>query len=312
MVVVTDESRLPDTYDKLVPCSKLRHGEHNVRSVAPRPELKRSIEKDGIQDALIVRPAATGEQYHVTDGWQRYQAAVELGWEQLPVAVYGDTLSALEAAEAQSIVREWTTYQWATHIRSLYEQLADGESVSSAATKMADRTPKSKPTIKRYLNALRLPGEIRPLLKQRQNITDDEWQAAANYRSDVRRFEGLSWQVAAEVGKHAGELERDRLLRVALATLGYDTETGKKLVQEAVADPGASVEMLKYRILDGAQTQENWIRIPQTGVRIENEKKEAVMDYCQRRRVHLSDIVERYIREFADDISADDKQINEF
>lgn len=312
MVLVTDESRLPGTYDELVPCSRLRHGEHNVRSVAPRPELKRSIEKDGLQDALIVRPAASGEQYHITDGWQRYQAAVELGWEQLPVVVYDDTLAALEAAEAQSIVREWTTYQWATHIRSLYDEVADGVPIQSAAGDIADRTPKSEPTIKRYLYALRLPAEIKPLLKSRANIAETEWQAAANYRSDVRRFEGLLWQVAAEAGKHAETFDRDHLLRMTLATLGYDADTGVTLIQEAAADPDASVKMLKYRILDGAQTQENWIRIPQTGVRIDNDKKEAIMDYCQRRRVHLSDIVEQHIRDFAEDLSADDKQLNEF
>jgi ParB/RepB/Spo0J family partition protein len=311
-VVLVNESRLPDTYDRLVPCSLLRHGEHNVRAVAPRPELKRSIEKDGMQDSLIVRPDTDGDQYHVTDGWQRYQAAVELGWEQVPVTVYKDTLAALEAAEANSIVREWTTYQWAKHVESLQTELAPDCSTERAAKTIAKRTPKSKPTVKRYLYALELPAELRPLLKERQNINDDEWQAAENYRSDVRRFEGLSWQVAAEAGKRADAFGRERLIRVTLATLGYNADAGVRLVKEAAGDPAASVEMLRYRVLDGADTQDNWIRIPQTGVRIENDKKEAIMDYCQQRRVHLSDIVERRIRSFADEVSTEDRQLNDF
>lgn len=108
-----DESLLPDNYDELVSIERLVHGQHNPRQVRPKDELQRSIETNGINRPLVVRPDETQGVYHITDGWQRYQAATECGWEVLPVKVYETPLAALEATETESIVREWSTYEWA-------------------------------------------------------------------------------------------------------------------------------------------------------------------------------------------------------
>jgi len=307
------DSRLPDSYDKLVSTNRLRHGSHNVRRASPSEQLKRSIEKDGLTDALTVRDAEGGDAYHITDGWQRYQAAVELGWDELPVNVYADTLSALEAAEAQSIVREWTTYQAAQHVQSLYNELtADGINSDDAAELVAERTARSKPTVRRYLRALRLPDDLQPLLKNRQNITATEWQTLQNYRDDIRQYDGLSWKVAEVAGQHRDDLTDDRLRRVVLATLEYTADDGKRLIREAARDSEAPLEMLRYRLFDGAGSEHNWIRIPQTGVRLEDEKKEAVMDYCHEQKVHLSDVVERQVRQFAERVESGQRDLEDF
>lgn len=307
------DSRLPDSYDELVSTDRLRHGVHNVRRAAPSEQLKRSIEKDGLTDALTVRQVEDADAYHITDGWQRYQAAVELGWDELPVNVYADTLSALEAAEAQSIVREWTTYQAAQHVQSLYNELtADGIADDDAAELVAERTARSKPTVRRYLRALELPDDLQPLLKERQNITATEWQTLQNYREDVKQYDGLSWKVAEVAGQHRDALTDDRLRRIVLATLEYTADDGKRLIREAVRDPEAPLEMLRYRLFDGAGSEHNWIRIPQTGVRLEDEKKEAVMNYCHDRKVHLSDIVERQVRQFAERVENGQRDLDDF
>jgi ParB/RepB/Spo0J family partition protein len=310
---MSSDSRLPDSYDKLIPTNRLRHGTHNVRRASPSEQLKRSIEKDGLTNALTVRDPGGGDAYHITDGWQRYQAAVELGWDELPVNVYEDTLSALEAAEAQSIVREWTTYQAAQHVQSLYSELtADGINSNEAAEVVAERTARSKPTVRRYLRSLRLPEDLQPLLKTRQNITATEWQTLKNYREDIRRYDGLSWKVAEVAGQHSDDLADDRLRRVLLATPEYTADDGKRLIREAARDPEAPLEMLRYRLFDGAGSDHNYIRIPQTGVRLEDEKKEAVMDYCHEQKVHLSDVVERQVRQFAERVESDQRDLEEF
>lgn len=307
------DSRLPDSYDKLVPQDRLRHGEHNVRRATPSGRLKRSIEKDGLSDPLVVREVSESDQYHVTDGWQRYQAAVELGWDELPVNVYSDTLTALEAAERESIVREWTTYQAAQHVASLYDELiGEGETQSDAIETVADRTARTPETVKRYLNAFQIPADLEPLLKERHNITAAEWQALENYRENIRQFSGLSWKVAALAGKRREQIDDERLRRLLLASLDYTSADAKRLLNEAVADPTASIQLLQYRLFNGAATEQNWIRIPQTGVKMDEAKKQAVLDYCHTQKVHLSDVVERKMRQFAERVESGDRQLSEY
>lgn len=311
---MTSETRLPDSYDELVPVERLQHGEHNVRYASPSEQLKRSIEKDGVQNPLVVRPVDGGDGYQVTDGWQRYQAAVELGWNDLPVNIHEDTLSALEAAETQSIVREWTTFQAAKHVNALFQELnGDVGDESKAVEVVAERTARSKPTVRRYLNALQLPDVLVPLLKKRQNITEGEWDALKNYKEDIKQYDGLSWQVAALAGERLNQVPQGRIIRVVLATLAYDMEEGKRLVSEAADDPEASVSMLKYRLFDGGSNKHhNWIRIPKTGIRMENEKKQAVMDYCHQRKKHLSDVVEEQMRDFAEQVNRDERRLEDY
>lgn len=306
------DRRLPDSYDLLVPKERLQHGRHNVRRVAPSAQLRQSIEKTGLTDALVVRPVGD-DQYAVTDGWQRYQAAVELGWDELPVSVYDDTLDALEAAEAESIVREWTTYQTARHVEALYEELSGGGETLDEQTMeiVAERTARTFRTVRRYLLALSIPDRVRPLLKERQNITEQEWQAAANYKADVRRYDGLSWQVAAVAGEHRDELSTDRLRRVLLRTLEYDAEMGKKIVTEAVESPEASLQAVEFR-LSGGDSREGWLRVPQTGIKMSEEKKEAVMDHCHQRRIHMSEIVEQQMLDFADRVARDETALSQW
>jgi len=299
------DGRLPDNYDAVVPSERLRHGEHNVRVSAPSETLKRSIEKDGIEKPLITRrPSADSELLHVTDGWQRYQAAVELGWQELPVKIYNNTMAALEAAERNSIVDEWTTFHAASHVSSLYQELpVDEMGEADTIAHIADRTARSQQTVRRYLNAFSLPEALHPLLKKRGNITDAEWQAVENYRDDVRQYDGFSWQVAAEAGQRADQVSDERLIRVMLATLGHTSNDGIELVRELIDNPDCSIRMAEYRLFDGVgPDEERSMHVPQFSLTIDEEKKSAILDYCHQNRIHLSDVVEQRVREFADQV----------
>jgi ParB/RepB/Spo0J family partition protein len=302
------DGRLPDNYDAVVSCDRLRHGKHNVRVSSPSGNLKRSIEKDGIEKPLITRrPSADSELLHVTDGWQRYQAAVELGWQELPVNIYEDTMAALEAAERNSIVDEWTTFQAASHVSSLYQELpTDDTNEAETIAHISDRTARSEQTVYRYLNALNLPEVLHPLLKKRANITEAEWQALENYRDDVRQYDGISWQVAAEAGQRAADVDDERLIRIMLATLGYTSTNGIELVQELINDPDKSIRMAEFSLFSGvAPEEERLMHVPQFSLTIKEEKKSAVLDYCHANRMHLSDVVEQRVREFAEQVEDD-------
>ncbi len=302
------DSRLPDTYDELAPVERLRHGEHNVRRSTPSDNLVRSIERDGIEKPLITRrPEPDAAVLHVTDGWQRYQAARELGWRTLPVNVYTDTMEALQAAERNSIVDEWTTYQAARHVQSLYQESAADADDSALLAKIGDQTSRSTQTVKRYLKAFQLPSVLLPLLKNRGNITDADYQPLKNHRDDVRQYDGLSWQVAEILGEYRGDVSDDFLIKVALETLDYNSSNAIELVHEVLNDETdtETIQMAEYKLFNGVSVdEEDRMLIPRFTMRLDPEKREALMDHIQTRKVHLTDAVEERVREFADDVES--------
>jgi ParB/RepB/Spo0J family partition protein len=307
-----DGARLPDSYDRLIPVEELHHGQHNVRQVPPRQELKNSIERRGLKNALVVRPADDGG-YHVTDGWQRYQAAFELGWTELPARVFEDTLAALQAAEDQSIVREWTTFQWAQHANSLYTQLSGpGSSHADTVAEVAARCSKSQATIRRYLHALNIPSELYPLLKKRENIAETEWLPLQNYRDNIKQYDGVSWQVAAEAGKRAGEVSDERLKTTLTKAVEYGREAGRRFVKRALDQPDVALEMIDFRLFDGHGNAHQYFRVPRTRVALEDEQKEALMNYCRDRRIHTTDLIEEQVQELAEQLDSDDRRLDNY
>jgi ParB/RepB/Spo0J family partition protein len=303
------DSRLPDTYDELAPVERLRHGEHNVRRSTPSENLVRSIERDGIESPLIVRrPSADAAVYHVTDGWQRYQAARELGWRTLPVRIYDDTMEALQAAERNSIVDEWTTFQAARHVQSLYQESdPDVAEEAELLSQIADQTSRSVQTVERYLKAFELPSELHPLLKDRQNITDADYQPLKNHREDVRQYDGLSWQVAKHLGEYRGDVSDDFLIEVALETLDYNSSNAIELVHELLSDntDTETIQMARYKLFNGVSIDdEDRMLIPRFTMRLDPDKREALMDHIQSRKIHLTDAVEERVKEYAEDVES--------
>jgi ParB-like chromosome segregation protein Spo0J len=301
------DTRLPDTYDKLVSVERLRHGEHNVRRSTPSQNLVRSIERDGFEKPLIVRrPEPDASVLHVTDGWQRYQAARELGWRELPVREYADTMEALQAAERNSIVDEWTTYQAARHVQSLYQESApETDDESELLAEIGERTSRTVRTVERYLKAFQLPEILHPLLKNRENITDADYQPLKNHREDVRQYGGLSWQVAKHLGEYRGDVDDDMLIEVALASLDYNSADAIELVHE-VLDEGTdtrSVKMAEYKLFSGVSVnEESRMLVPRFMMSLSPEKRESLMDHIQARKIHLTDAVEERVKEYADEV----------
>lgn len=295
-----DESKLPSEYDELVSVEKLVHGQHNPRQVRPKDELQRSIETSGINRPLIVRPDDEDEVLHVTDGWQRYQAATECGWEVLPVKIYETPLEALEATETESIVREWSTYEWAVYCESVAAEL-DGDSVHELAEKVADRTVKSLRTVQRYLEVLSLPHEVHLLLNDGPTGTEQEWMALRNHNPDVRRYDGLPWTVAAQLARQQSKLDRDRIVGIAVTAVTFDhSDDAEEFIELAADEQDQPLETVRKQVVFG-QTHRRYLQVPQVAVRMREEKKEAVMDYCRARRKPLSAVVKEAVEQMAEE-----------
>lgn len=303
------ETRLPGSYDKLVSAERLRHGEHNVRKSVPSETLKRSIERDGIDKPLVTRrPDGDSDILHITDGWQRYQAAFDLGWRKLPVNVYDEPLDALEAAERNSIVDEWTTYQTARHVQSLYQECrGDGIDNDELKSQIAERTSRTKRTVERYLNAFALPDVLHPLLKEQQNVIDADYEPLKNIFPDVAQYNGISWQVADELGAYRGNVDDEKLITVALHTMRYNSSDAIEFIDTVFSEDNGidTVGMAEWELLNGpTPDEESRMLIPRFSMQLDPDKRKAMMDHLQARKLTLTDAVEKRVREFADDVES--------
>lgn len=297
-----DEGSLPQDYDRLVPVTQLEHGEYNPRRVRPTEELRRSIAKSGIERPLIVRPAEASDGYHITDGWQRYQAATACGWEQLPVRIFESPLAALEATETASIVREWTTYAWAQHCQAVAAEL-DGDSRQDLLEQVADRTTKSPATVRRYLDVLSLPEEIHPLLIDGPDGSDQAWTALRNYNEHVRRYDGLGWTVAHQIARRQSSLRRDRVIGIAAKAVEFDRgDDATEFIESATEQPGKPLDVVRREVRLGQQ-HPRYIEVPRTVVRMDRDEKQALMAYCREQRQSLTEIVTETLESLATDVA---------
>jgi len=301
---------LPDTYDALLPIEQLIHGEHNPRRVRPSETLKQSIAGFGMKKPLIVRPDPDEDDvYHVTDGWQRYQAAVSCGWEQLPVRLYEDTLAALEATEMESIVREWSTYEWAQYCRSLAEEIeTDTESKAERARQVAARTSREADTVRRYIDVLSVPDEVHVLLSDGPEGDEQQWSALQNHNPDVRQYGELQWKVADRLARNQSGISEQRVLEIAATAVEFQTvEQGIQFVDLAVANPETRVDLLQRKVLFG-KDYEQYLVVPRVSVKLSTAEKRAIMDHCHEQRKPLSEIVSESITSLADEVTEDDPE----
>ncbi len=295
------QTDLPDIYDDTLPVDQLIHGEHNPRRVSPTPELRESIQRDGLQRPLIVRPDPNQEVYHITDGWQRYQAATDLGWEELPVRVYDSPLAALEATESESIVREWSSYEWAQYCQAVASEL-EADSQHELSQGVARRTVKSPQTVRRYLHALALPEVVHPLLQNGPEGTERQWLALANYNDDVRRYAGFSWNVGARLGRHVTDLPEARVLGIAAQAVEYSTtEQALHFVQTAIENQETPLSTIHQQVTWDSK-HNKYLELPRVTMEVEPQQKQALMEHCASECQPLAELVERQLREFITDL----------
>lgn len=296
------ESKLPREYDELISVDKLIHGKHNPRQITPSPGLKRSIANDGIAHPLIVRPDSDRDLYHITDGWQRYQSATQAGMEQLPVVIHDTPLEALTHTEKESIDEPWTTYNWAKYYESLAHEVSGSEeSTHSVANKVTNITNKerSTTTVQRYLDVLSLPEEIHPLLKDGPSGTPQQWATLRNYNPDVRQYGDLRWTTAAKIARSPESIPDCRLIGVAaIAIIFEDASQAEEFIVTAYENPEMNLDIIRKRVQLGDSYSE-YLRIPRTDLRLDEEEKQAVIEYCRRNRLSLSSIIKDTVRDIA-------------
>lgn len=301
-----DPSSLPDEDHTLVHVSKLVHGEHNPRRVQPKPTLKQSVKGSGINRPLIVRPDPDEDIYHITDGWQRYQAAIDAGWEQLPVKICDSTLEALDQTKLDSAGRrEWSPYDWAQFCRSMAQEIqTEDDSKMDIVRRVADAVDLNPNTVRRYLNVLSLPQIIHPLLSVGPDGSSTEWAQLQSYNDDVRQYSGLRLQVADRLATLQSSVSsEERLIAIAATAVEFtEPKDAIEFIELAVDDDEKRLDMIRREVLIGSDHSQ-YLIVPRVAVNLTTEQRQALMDYCHQHRQPLSDIVAEEISDLAEEVT---------
>jgi ParB/RepB/Spo0J family partition protein len=309
-----DGELLPAGFDRLVPIGQLVHGQHNPRKETPSPALQRSIANHGVERPLIVHQSDDG-MYYITDGWQRYQAAVNADWEQLPVNICKTATEAIRKTERESLGKDYSVYHWARLCWAYATEVSD-DSVRDVARKVAQQldNARSMQTVTRYLRVLSLPEEIHPLLTDGPDGTQQDWQALCTHNPDIKRYDGLSWVVAEEITKHADTLDAQRAIGIAAnAVVFNDRKTAKQYIRRAAESPELLPETVLQQVQFNGQ-RDRTVKIPQVVMSVPPEDKRALMRHLHQTRTTLPQFVEsqtnELIREITERDSGNDRGVN--
>ena len=303
-----DPALLPDADHTLVPISELVHGKHNPRRETPKETLKQSIEGSGINDPLIAWYDADRDVYQITDGWQRYQAATDAGWEVLPVEICESVEEALEKARLSSAGRrEWDTYDWAQFCWSVAEETKTADdSKMDVVRRVADEVDLNTNTVRRYLNVVALPEIIHPLLTAGPEGSAQQWAQLQNYNEDVHQFGGLRLRVADRLATlQSSVASEERLIEIAAYAVEFtEPEDAIEFIELAVDNEDQRLDMIQRDVLVGSDHNKYMI-VPRVAVKLSNEQKQALMEYCHQQRLSLSEIVTEEIIAIAKDLTGE-------
>jgi ParB family chromosome partitioning protein len=128
-------------------------------------ELAESIRAQGVIQPLVVAPDTQGEGYLIIAGERRWRASRRAGLETVPVVVreVADDRELLELALVENLQRsDLNPLEEAEAYQALQEKF------SLSQEEIATRVGKARTTVTNALRLLRLPEEVRELLREGQ------------------------------------------------------------------------------------------------------------------------------------------------
>ncbi len=145
---------------RLVPIEQIDPNPNQPRQVmGDLSELIASITEKGIIEPLVVRPR--GERFQIVAGERRYQAAVQVGLQELPVVIRDvDDTEMLELALIENLQRkDLTPFEESEALHGL------AEGCGYTHEDLARRLGKSRSSVTESLSLNAIPAEVRTLCR---------------------------------------------------------------------------------------------------------------------------------------------------
>lgn len=223
----------------------------NFRAEGPEfEELVESIRTNGLLQNLVASLVEFDNgkwELRVTAGQRRYYACQNLGLEKVPVMIrlWNSEAEELYAGLSENLNRVDLN---PLHVADAYARLLQ---LGMSANEIAERVDRHKRTIRKYLSLSQLPGDIRKIIDERQDIftTGVLFNEVAS-----RNFSSVD-----ELRNHVQELIRNR-------DLVSDTSNESDGAGENSQDSGGEVkrQVRKSRVVDPALIEEIVRRISNT------------------------------------------------
>lgn len=244
-----EENELPKNYDELVSIGNLKRDHLNVRNEDPRPRLIKNISKNGIENALITREDPQNpSEYFVTDGWQRYQCACEVGFTHVPIDIFKSRKQATKKAEIHSLGKAWDDIadynQDFIRIQKVFIE-EEGLNEKEAIDKRTEEREVTKNTVKKNYRIAQLPPKSKQLLKEPEERDD-------GFHDD--------WKVKGYIGKKNGSLNKENAHLIAKRFLNNDLDESEtfKFAMRSTRNPDIDIlkEGLSKYIYNGKSVKE--------------------------------------------------------
>jgi len=165
-----NDDELPGNEDALIHIDNLKHDHLNVRNVEPSADLIKNISLHGFVEPIITWEDKENKgEYFITDGWQRYQSAQEVGFTHIPVQICKNKDEATQKAGAHSLGKEWGDLedynQDFIRIQKVHIE-ENGLSKKEAVEKRTNERQVTKGTIKKNYEIAQLPKRTKQLLRE--------------------------------------------------------------------------------------------------------------------------------------------------
>lgn len=238
----------------------------NIRGVEWDPnsdedqELLESVERKGILDPLMVRPAPDGyeAEYTIIGGGRRYNAAIDAGLDKVPVVVRdvddvtAAGLSAIENRDRKDVPTYKIAYKVIEHYHKINGE-ADGR--TERIEILSENFGCSKPQIRSYLELDSLPDFLKEMVKDPDQWSEETKQAVrAHSRFDVELPDkGLSIEKAADIGRRLMEqgdeegestpvVKQSELIQFAADSIGKKREDVKSAADLIAEERDIAIE----------------------------------------------------------------------
>lgn len=189
---------------RLVPIETIDANPHQPRqAMGDLSELMASISEKGIIEPLIVRQR--GSRYQIVAGERRYQAAVQVGLQELPVIVRDvDDQEMIEIALVENLQRkDLTPFEEAEALQALLA------GTGCTHEDLARRLGKSRTAVTESLSLNKIPDEVKELCRL-ADITSKSLLLEIVRQPDTAKMTALVEQIA-----NRGSVTREEVRRQA-------------------------------------------------------------------------------------------------
>lgn len=206
-----EDDELPGSEDAVIHIDNLKYDPHNVREESPSATLIKDISDMGFMEPLTTweDPKNEGE-YFITDGWQRYQSAIEVGFNHLPIEICKDRDEATRKAESRSRGKAWGDVEDFNqdYVRIKIFMEDGGLSESEAIDERTNESNLSRNTVKKNYEIAQLPKKTKELLKDPEERSEG--------------FHDEDWKVKGTIGKGNGSLNKKNAHHIAKRYINGD------------------------------------------------------------------------------------------